>query len=115
MLNIQPTSAVLGASITGIDLSQPLSPADFTSVIHALGRHGVGLHFAHATNVICSVTVLARSARGPAELESHNRNLVGGDLAEFSPHPEGNCPPTARWKVGGLATTMHALQGPKKS
>jgi phytoene dehydrogenase-like protein len=24
--------------------------------------------------------VLARSARGPAELESHNRNLVGGDL-----------------------------------
>jgi phytoene dehydrogenase-like protein len=24
--------------------------------------------------------ILARSARGPAELESHNRNLVGGDL-----------------------------------
>lgn len=30
----------------------------------SLGRHGVGLHFARATNVISNVTVLMRSARG---------------------------------------------------
>ncbi len=30
----------------------------------SLGRHGVGLHYARATNVISSVTVLARGARG---------------------------------------------------
>ncbi|MDQ3366832.1 MAG: DEAD/DEAH box helicase family protein [Myxococcota bacterium] len=30
----------------------------------SLGRHGVGLHYARATNVISSVTVLARRARG---------------------------------------------------
>lgn len=30
----------------------------------SLGRHGVGLHYARATNVISTVTVLTRGARG---------------------------------------------------
>src|SRR5207344_2967773 len=30
----------------------------------SLGRHGVGLHFAPASNVVSTVTVLARAARG---------------------------------------------------
>jgi taurine dioxygenase len=41
MLNILPTGAVLGASITGIDLSRPLAQDDLKTLIAALGRHGV--------------------------------------------------------------------------
>lgn len=42
-------------------------------------------------------------------------NLVGSAAAKFAPHAEGNCPPAAPWKVGGLATKMRALQGAKHS
>ena len=41
MLNIQPTGATLGATVTGIDLTQPLSHTDFVKIIRALGHHGV--------------------------------------------------------------------------
>ena len=41
MLAIQPTGAVLGATVTGIDLAQPISPAEFGSMLRALGQYGV--------------------------------------------------------------------------
>jgi taurine dioxygenase len=41
MLNIRPTGDVLGATITGIDLSKPMAEAEFSAIIHALGEHGV--------------------------------------------------------------------------
>ncbi len=41
MIEIQPTGETLGATITGIDFSAPLSPADEAKVIRALGEHGV--------------------------------------------------------------------------
>lgn len=41
MLNIQPNEATMGATITGIDLHQPLSDADFSEVLRALGRYCV--------------------------------------------------------------------------
>ncbi|WP_428485073.1 TauD/TfdA dioxygenase family protein [Rhodopila sp.] len=41
MLNIEPTGAILGATIRGVDLSRPLSEADFGRILLALGRHGV--------------------------------------------------------------------------
>lgn len=41
MLKIRPTGDVLGATITGIDLSQPMSEADFAAILRALGTHGV--------------------------------------------------------------------------
>jgi taurine dioxygenase len=41
MLSIEPTGAVLGATIRGIDLAQPLSAPDFGHILLALGRHGV--------------------------------------------------------------------------
>jgi taurine dioxygenase len=41
MLNIQPNNAVLGATVTGVDLNQPLSDADHARVVQALGRYGV--------------------------------------------------------------------------
>lgn len=40
-LSIEPTGAVLGATVRGLDLRQPLSDADFTVVLKALGTHGV--------------------------------------------------------------------------
>jgi taurine dioxygenase len=41
MLTIQPTGAVLGATITGIDLAQPIPEPQFGRILHALGHHGV--------------------------------------------------------------------------
>ena len=44
MLRIEPTGRILGATVTDIDLARPLSQADFSAIIQALGRYGV-LHF----------------------------------------------------------------------
>ena len=41
MLTIEPTGAVLGATIRGVDLAQPLSDTDFGRILLALGQHGV--------------------------------------------------------------------------
>src|ERR1700710_2808286 len=41
MLTIEPTDAILGATITGIDLSQPIPEPEFGQILHALGHHGV--------------------------------------------------------------------------
>jgi taurine dioxygenase len=44
MLHIEPSGRILGATVTGIDLARPLDPAAFSTIVQALGRHGV-LHF----------------------------------------------------------------------
>jgi taurine dioxygenase len=41
MLTIEPTGAILGATIRGVDLSQPLREPDFGRILLALGEHGV--------------------------------------------------------------------------
>ncbi|HEV7393690.1 MAG TPA: TauD/TfdA family dioxygenase, partial [Burkholderiales bacterium] len=41
MAAIRPTGQTLGATVTGIDLSHPVSDADFATIIAALGRYGV--------------------------------------------------------------------------
>jgi taurine dioxygenase len=41
MLAIEPTGAVLGATVTGVDLAEPLAEHDFARVLQALGRYGV--------------------------------------------------------------------------
>ena len=41
MLTIEPTGAVLGATIHGIDASQPIGERDFAHILLALGHHGV--------------------------------------------------------------------------
>jgi taurine dioxygenase len=41
MLEIEPTDEILGATIRGADLSQPLTDHDFDAVLRALGRYGV--------------------------------------------------------------------------
>ena len=41
MPRVEPTGAILGASIWDLDLSQPMSDKDFGFVLHALGQHGV--------------------------------------------------------------------------
>ncbi len=39
-MEVQPSGAVLGADIVGIDLAVPMSPGDFRAVLRALGAHG---------------------------------------------------------------------------
>ncbi len=41
MLTIEPTGAVLGATVRGVDLAQPLSRDDFGRILLELGRYGV--------------------------------------------------------------------------
>ena len=41
MLSIEPTGAVLGATVHGLDLARPLADADFATILRALGEHGV--------------------------------------------------------------------------
>ena len=41
MLTIEPTGAVLGATVRGLDLVQPLHESDMGRLLLALGRHGV--------------------------------------------------------------------------
>jgi taurine dioxygenase len=41
MLTIEPTGAVLGATVHGIDLAQPIGDSDFGRILLALGEHGV--------------------------------------------------------------------------
>lgn len=40
-MNIDPTGKALGATVTGIDLTAPLTRADFATILRALGQHGV--------------------------------------------------------------------------
>src|SRR4051812_13868881 len=39
-VNITPTGKTLGATVTGLDLSQPLGRAAFGTLLRALGEHG---------------------------------------------------------------------------
>lgn len=41
MLQVKPTGKILGATIEGLDLAQPLSDGDFRQVLAALGQYGV--------------------------------------------------------------------------
>lgn len=41
MLTIEPGSAVLGATVRGIDLAQTMAEQDFARILWGLGRHGV--------------------------------------------------------------------------
>ncbi len=41
MATIEPSGEILGATVSGVDLSRPLSDADFAAVLRALGRFGV--------------------------------------------------------------------------
>ncbi|HBK05035.1 MAG TPA: taurine dioxygenase [Acetobacteraceae bacterium] len=41
MVSIQPTGATLGATVTGIDLAQPIPRTDFGRILLALGAYGV--------------------------------------------------------------------------
>ena len=41
MINIVPGGGILGATVTGVDLRQPLTRPAFGTLLSALGRHGV--------------------------------------------------------------------------
>jgi taurine dioxygenase len=40
-MEIVPSGQTLGARVEAVDLDQPLSDADFRTVLRALGQHGV--------------------------------------------------------------------------
>ncbi len=70
-MQIIPSGATLGARIEGIDLAQPLTEADFRTVLRALGQHGV-LCFPHQT---LKVGEFAAFGRRFGELEINVANM----------------------------------------
>ena len=40
-MTIEPRGQILGATVRGLDLAKPLGEADFSTILVALGRHGV--------------------------------------------------------------------------
>jgi taurine dioxygenase len=40
-MKVTPTGEILGATVEGIDLARMLGPADFRTILNALGEHGV--------------------------------------------------------------------------
>ena len=78
-MQIIPSGETLGAGIAGIDLGQPLSDADFRSILRALGAHGV-LCFPAQT---FDVAQFAAFARRFGDLEVNVANLFHApDLPE---------------------------------
>ena len=41
MLNIEPTGAILGATVLGLDASKPIPAPEFGQILTALGRYGM--------------------------------------------------------------------------
>src|SRR5262249_8222309 len=41
MISLEPNGKILGATVHGIDLAQPLAEADFAAILHSLGQYGV--------------------------------------------------------------------------
>jgi taurine dioxygenase len=41
MISLEPSGHILGATVRGIDLAQPLGEADFGAILQALGQYGV--------------------------------------------------------------------------
>jgi taurine dioxygenase len=41
MVDIKPTGKILGATVEGLDVGQPIAKRDFDSVVDALGKYGV--------------------------------------------------------------------------
>ena len=40
-MHVEPTGEILGATVSGIDLKQPLSDTNFATLLRALGDYGV--------------------------------------------------------------------------
>lgn len=70
-MKITPSGQTLGARIEDIDLREPLSDADFRTILRALGQHGV-LCFPKQT---CDTPAFAAFARRFGELEVNVANL----------------------------------------
>jgi taurine dioxygenase len=79
MLEILPSGKVLGATVEGADLSQPLSNNDFDFLLRALGRYGV-LRFPEQ-----SLTPAAQKAFA-ARFGSLETNVAG--MFQDAEHPE---------------------------
>src|SRR5690349_6717053 len=41
MISLEPSGEILGATVHGIDLAQPLGDADFGAIVQSLGQYGV--------------------------------------------------------------------------
>ena len=68
MLTIEPTGAVLGATVRGIVLAEPLGERDLARILLALGRHGV-LRFPTSISVSASSSASLSNSeeiQGPA-------------------------------------------------
>ena len=71
MLTIEATGAILGVTVRGADLSQPLSDPDFGRILHALGHHGVLRFPDQQLNIgdVYRFSVLFGEIQGPSRVD----------------------------------------------
>jgi taurine dioxygenase len=87
MLRIEPTGAVLGATVHGVDASQPIEEQEFARILAALGRYGV-LRFPDQQLDIGSLRLF--SARfGQIQGPSAEQEDTGGHVGVLSNLKEG--------------------------
>lgn len=86
MVKIAPGNATLGAKVTGVDLTHPLSDADFASVVRALAQYGV---LCFPEQPIEAAALQAFSARfgGLQEMSSGNSDRCEPGMPEVSLGP----------------------------
>lgn len=60
MLKIEPNNVILGAQVTGVDLTAPVADADFAQILKALGNYGV---LCFPSQLIDAATLRTFSAR----------------------------------------------------
>jgi taurine dioxygenase len=83
MIRIEPGSSTLGARVTGVDLAQPLSDADFARIAHGLADHGV-LCFPNQPIEAEALRTFSRRFGGLQKVSSGNKDRGEPGMPEVS-------------------------------
>ncbi|MEX0759421.1 MAG: TauD/TfdA family dioxygenase [Tistlia sp.] len=125
MIDIVPTGQVLGATIEGLDLSKPLSEADFEQVLRALGTHGVLRFPGQSLDPAAHKAFAGRfgslevNVAGSFQVEEHPEVMILSNMVEDG-KPLGIADAGQDWHTDmsysetiSLANVLHALRIPR--
>ncbi len=122
MIEVEPSGKILGATMTGLDLSQPLSQHDFVLIARNLGAYGVicfprqrldaaALKAFSARFGTLEINVIGVAAAFQAFLPSMRENRSGKLVALSSmlgqlPFPFDSVYSASKYAIEGLAATL---------
>lgn len=125
MIAVTPSGAVLGATVTGIDLAAPLADADYQRILEALGAHAVlrfpGQDLAPAAQKAFAGRFgsLEVNVSGMAQIPGHPEMMVLSNIVEDG-RPIGFADAGQGWhtdmsysRVVAFGNVLHALKVPR--